>query len=466
MPTPPRDLQTVQILFTIFGRNTNKEEHNTSDGRAGILELPTGAKLVNKIDSGIVNLSLVRGETEYQLGSYNSNDRQYSVHSGLDKVRSELTALKPHLDLKTWTIKAAGINPQPVVNQQAPKNPAPKPPVTKQTHPTVDLNNLINVEAEEALLAKILTDEETFEEVIKQGISDRSFAAPLYQQIFKASQSISTAGRKVNLMNIASAMSTKSPDIYASIATIVSRDISGSVDSFATIVREKQIQRDLYSTAASLRNDVSDLAKPVLYSTKENLKTLADINIGKYQPIPPIPNTQPHTSNLKNIQLEQEIISALLQAPATIASMTKIGLTSKCFDRLEHQQIYATAVDLHARGEEVNLLSVRNRLSTEPEAAAMATNLVESAFPMATKTGVNKLITLSQRRDLVELADRLTTTALKPRQSMSDLTNIISDHQVAIKEIEDRSPKLPDLEITEHQPESQQEPQVNKSRGR
>jgi DnaB-like helicase N terminal domain len=424
-----RDLKIVSFLFNLFGRNTNKENHNTSNGREGILELPTGAKLINKIEAGTAYLSLMRDDIVYEVGLYDHATKEYAVGLGLVDIQAELADLKPYIDPQTLTIAA-------------------------QNNPQLDSTAFINVEAEENLLAKILTDPDALERACVRGISDRSFDALQYRQIFNSARSIADRGEEVNLLSVADAMQDRHPSINSSLVAILSRDNpTVSLDSVTSIVRGNQIGWELRQVATELKVDAYDRHKPVFEITCENLEAIADIHYGSYSPAPPTPTAPPLIEQLSDRRSEEQIIAALLQVPQATDYLTKAGLTNDCFTHPEHRAIYTAAQGLHRHQAEVNLLSVRNRLK-QNEAATTASNIVESTLVLPIDIHVGRVIELRQRRELLNVADML--ERVQPHSSTENLVNVLAEVTTAIEQTAAKSLKLPELKIEERQlePES------------
>jgi hypothetical protein len=463
------DLKIVRFLFNLFGRNTNKENHNTTNGREGILELPTGAKLINKIDRGTAYLTLMRDGIVYELGSYNHETKEHTVGLGLVDIKTELADLKPYIDPKTLTISEHNSSlAHPAIEQN---HPSPKPlvedlsaAIVKQKHPQLDSNTFMNVEAEENLLAKILTDPDALERATERGISDRSFDALQYRQIFHSARSIADRGEEVNLLSVGDAMQDKHPDINSSLVAILSRDNpTVSLDSVTSIVRGNQIGREILQFATQLKVDAYNLHKPIFETTRENLESIANIHSGSYHPAPPAPTAPPLIEELRDRRSEEQIIAAILQVPQATDYLTKAGLTGDCFTHPKHREIYTAAQDLNRHQEEVNLLSVRNRLK-QNEAATTASNIVESTLVLPIDIHVGRVIELRQRRELLDVADIL--ERVQPQSSTEDLLNVLTEVKTTIEQTAAKSLKLPELKIEERQPEPERSPHQHPSRGR
>jgi DnaB-like helicase N terminal domain len=488
-PTNGKDLKIVSFLFNLFGRNTNKENHNTNNGREGILELPTGAKLINKIDEGTAYLSLMRDDIIYEIGSYNHATKDYAVGSELVNINAELADLKPYIEPQTLTIVENNRNlVEPAKEQDRPSpkqiaNPAilhgsdslrsgfptmeasqDRGSANEQNNPQLESTTSINVEAEENLLAKILTDPDAMERATERGISDRSFDALQYRQIFHSARSIADRGEEVNLLAVGDAMQDRHPDINSSLVAILSRDNpTVSLDSVTSIVRSNQIGRELLRVATELKVDAYDRHKPVFEITRENLEAIANIYNGSYSPAPPAPTAPPLIEEFNDRRSEEQIIAAILQVRQATDYLTKAGLTSDCFTHPEHRAIYTAAQDLHHHQEEVNLLSVRNRLK-QNEAATTASNIVESTLVLPIDIHVGRVIELRQRRELLNIADIL--ERVQPQSSTEDLVNVLAEVKTAIEQTAAKSLKLPELEIEERQPEPESSPHQHPSRGR
>jgi DnaB-like helicase N terminal domain len=472
-PTLDPDLKIVRFLFNLFGRNTNKENHNTTNGREGILELPTGAKLINKIDRGTAYLTLMRDGVVNKLGSYNHETKEHTVGSGLVDIKTELADLKPYIDPQTLTISEHHLSlAHPEIEQN---QPSPKPlvedlpaaiakAVVKQNQPQLESTTFINVEAEENLLAKILMDGDALDRATKRGISDRSFDAVQYRQIFSSARSIADRGEEVNLLAVGDAMQDKHPDINSSLVTILSRDHpTVSLDSVTSIVRGNQIGREILQFATQLKVDAYNRHKPIFETTRKNLESIANIHSGSYHPAPPAPTAPPLIEELRDRRSEEQIIAAILQVPQATDYLTKAGLTGDCFTHPKHREIYTAAQDLNRHQEEVNLLSVRNRLK-QNEAATTASNIVESTLVLPVNIHVGRVIELRQRRELLNIADML--GRVLPQSSTEGLLNVLTEVKTTIEQTAANSLKLPELKIEERQPEPERSPHQHPSRGR
>jgi DnaB-like helicase N terminal domain len=463
--TSGKDLKIVSFLFNLFGRNTDKENHNTNNGREGILELPTGTKLINKIDKGTAYLSLMRDDIIYEIGSYSHTTKNYAVGSGMVNINAELAELKPYIDPQTLTIAEHNRNLlERAQEQRQPSHKSIIKPVVKQNNSQLDSINFINVEAEENLLAKILIDPDALERATERGISDLSFDALQYRQIFNSVRSIADRGEEVNLLAVGDAMQDKHLDINSSLVAIVSRDNpTVSLDSVTSIVRGNQIGRELLRVATELKVDAYDPHKPVFQITRENLEAIADIHNGSYSPAPPTLTAPQSIVELTNRRSEEQIIAAILQVRQATDYLTKAGLTSDCFTHPEHRAIYTAAQDLHHHQEEVNLLSVRNRLK-QNEAATTASNIAESTLVLPIDIHVGRVIELRQRRELLNVADIL--ERVQPQSLTEDLMNVLAEVKTAIEQTAAKSLKLPELKIEERQPEPESSPHQHPSRGR
>jgi DnaB-like helicase N terminal domain len=462
--TSGKDLKIVSFLFNLFGRNTDKENHNTNNGREGILELPTGTKLINKIDKGTAYLSLMRDDIVYEIGSYSHTTKNYAVGSGMVNINAELAELKPYIDSQTLTIAEHNRNLlERAQEQRQPSHKSIIKPVVKQNNSQLDSINFINVEAEENLLAKILTARDALEQSTKQGISDRSFFVSQYQQIFKSARSIQARDEEVNLLSVGDVMQSRNPDINKSLVAIVSRDNpTVSLNSVTSIVRGNQIGREILQFATQLKIDAYNRHKPIFETTRENLEAIANIHNSSYSPAPPAPTAPPLIEELRDRRSEEQIIAAILQVPQATDYLTKAGLTGDCFTHPEHQEIYTVAQGLNRHQEEVNLLSVRNRLK-QKEAATTASNIVESTLVLPIDIHVGRVIELRQRCELLNVADML--GRVLPQSSTEGLLNVLTEVKTAIEQTAANSLKLPELKIEEPQSKPERSLQQHPSRG-
>ena len=401
----------------------------------------------------------------HQLGSYNSGTNEFAIDTGLANIQAELADLKPYLDPKTLTIVP---DRQELAKESEQKTPAQRPlkkPVIKQSNLAPDLTAAINIEAEENLIAKILIDDRTIGRVSALGISDRSFFAPQYQQIFQAARAITDRDEAVNLLSVGNAMRDLHPQIDSSLVTILSRDNpAASLDSVANIVRAKQIGRELTQVATRLKADAYDRSKPLFQITREHLGAIAAIQSGSYDPELPIPTAPLEIVNLSDLHSERQLIAAIVQVPQAMGYLTKVGVTDECFTHPEHRSIYAAVRDLDRATEEVNLLSVRNRL--DRSAATTASNIVESTLLLPVDLYASRAIEARQRHELLVVSEDLTAAANVPHHSTKDLLEVLAVAQTAIADTAAKSLKLPDLQIEESQPEPEPDLKVNPSKGR
>ena len=152
----------------------------------------------------------------------------------------------------------------------------------------------------------------------------------------------------------------------------------------------------------------------------------------------------------------------MLQAPQAIDYLIETGLTSKCFTHPEHQAIYTAAQELNRQQEQVNLLSVSNKLNQSE--ATTANNIVESIPMLPVNIHVGRVIELRQRRELLNVADML--GRVLPQSSTEDLLNVLTEVTTTIEQTAAKSLKLPELKIEERQPEPERSLQQHPSRGR
>jgi hypothetical protein len=460
------DIKKVTALFKVFGLNTNKEEHNTANGREGTLNLPNGSKLINRIDNGIAYLSLATGATAYELGAYNSKTHAYSVGTGLGAAAPKLSELRRQIDPKTWLIAPASREIERLAIDRT--KPAPdsheSPRSVQPDNSEPDLNVLFNIEADENLIAKILTQPTALPQAIGSGVSAHSFATTQHQQIFTTARAIADSGAGVDLHSVALAMAPAQPKIWELLATIVTRDNLASVPSLAGIVREKQIRRDLLQLADRLNKDACDLSKPVVHAINHSLQDLSDTRSGNYHRPPPAPTTRLPRHNLQDERAERQTIAAVLQVPNLLERLVATGLTGNCFARPEHQEIYTAATELANKQEEVNLPALRNRLAGLPS-ATVAADIVASTLVLPLSHDVTTLVGLHQRRELVKEADRLDAATSDPKHSYGDLLNILDESSKNVATIAQQSPKLPDLELNSA-PEVRADRTISHSRGK
>jgi DnaB-like helicase N terminal domain len=224
----------------------------------------------------------------------------------------------------------------------------------------------------------------------------------------------------------------------------------------------KQLGQEIMQVATKLTADAYDRSKPIFQITRENLEAISDIHDGSYQPDPSTPITPHHIEELSDRRSEEQIISTMLQAPQVTDYLTKTGLTSKYFTHPEHQAIYTAAQELNRHQQQVNLLSVRNKLNQSE--ATTANNIVESTPVLPVNIHVGRVIELRQRRELLNVADML--GRVLPHSSTEDLLNVLTEVKTTIEQTAAKSLKLPELEIEERQTEPERSLQQHPSRGK
>ncbi len=321
-------------------------------------------------------------------------------------------------------------------------------------------STIIDVEAEEILLAKILTEPDALNRSIEQGVSDGSFNILPHQQIFNAARSIASRDKEVNLVSVGNAIRDRNPHINSQLDTILSRDNPDvSTDAAASLVRSKQLGQEVTQVAAKLTGDAYDRSKPIFQITRENLRAIAEIENGSYQPTPSAP---PQLDDLSDRRSEEQLISTMLQAPQATDYLVKAGLTNNCFTHPDRQAIYAAAQDINSQQQQVNLVSVRYKL--DRNAATTASNIVESTPILPVNIHLGRVIELRQRRELLNVANTL--GRVLPQSSGEELLNALAEVKTAIEQTASTSLKLPELAIEQSQPKPEQSRQQHPSRGR
>jgi replicative DNA helicase len=121
------------------------------------------------------------------------------------------------------------------------------------------------------------------------------------------------------------------------------------------------------------------------------------------------------------------------------------------------------AETLHEKGLENNLMTIRNQVSDR--AAVKASEIANNVTPQMVKEPIANVMGLAQRRDLTSIADSLATSAAQPGISKTELLEVLGKAKQDIKSVSDRSPKLPELEVTTTA-ETTVEKSNNISRGR
>jgi Actin-fragmin kinase, catalytic len=234
---------------------------------------------------------------------------------------------------------------------------------------------------------------------------------------------------------------------------------------FAEISERQPLRDSILQVGRQLKQDACNLSIPVLYSTKEALKAIASITEGNYNPTASTSISPPKVNNLDELQSERSAISAILQVPQALDDMILRGFTSECLINPQHREICVAAVEYHGEHGEVNLPNIRNRLSND--AVATATTIVENTnASLLSPLDVGRLITFNQRRDLVDIAEQLELAAVDSNCSNDDLLRFLDESKRAIRETENRSPRLPELMINEGQAEPERSPKKNSSKGR
>jgi replicative DNA helicase len=455
--SPDPNLDKVGALFKVFHFNAGADQ-TTEKGREGTVTFPTGEQLVNKIQDRQMFLSLVKDGTSWKLGSYDDNTKDLKVGADMATAQASLNQISQQLDEK-WLVK------QPSVNLAKDKTPITEKPVLKQEIATADPNSFYNFEAQENLIGKILLEPAAFQKSLGAGVSEKSFTPGLHRDIFLAARAITDEGKQVNGETIAKVMDSKQPSIRTDLATILARSAPGtSVDSIAEVVREKQIRRDMDRMAADLGKAAHDKTQPVFRTLKNNQNHAASIAAGSYavSQQPPSLSNNSAPDNLKNVGSERLIIAAILNTAHPIKDLAITGLTSKAFTDPDHQEIFRAAETLHEKGLENNLMTIRNQVSDR--AAVKASEISNNVTPQMVKEPIANVMGLAQRRDLTSIADSLATSAAQPGASKTELLEVLGKAKEDIKSVSERSPKLPELEVTTV--ETTVEKSNTKSRGR
>lgn len=439
------EIARVDAFFKVFNLNSGVDQ-TTEKGREGTITFPTGEQLVNEIQGEEMFLSLVKDGKSQQLGSYDHRTKDFTVGADIAAAEASLNQISQQLDEK-WLIRQPSISlDAPAVNNRT--NPVEKP-VLKQEVATADPNSFYNFEAQENLIGKILLEPAAMQQSIGVGISEKSFSPGLHRDIFVAARAITDEGHQVNGETIAKAMDAKQPSIRTDLATILARNTPGtSVDSIAEVVREKQIRRDIDRMAADLGKSAHDKTQPVfqtLRSSQNHATSIADGSYAISQQPPSLTNGFA-ADNLKNVGSERLIIAAILNTPHPIKDLAATGLTSKVFTDPDHQEIFRAAETLHEKGLENNLMTIRNQVSDR--AAVKASEIASNVTPQMVREPISNVMGLAQRRDLVDVSDKLAAAAAQPRASKAELLEALGKAKEDIKSVSSKSPKLPELEIT------------------
>jgi replicative DNA helicase len=442
---PDPNLDKVVALFKVFHSNAGADQ-TTEKGREGTITFPAGEQLVNKIQDRQMFLSLVKDGTSWELGSYDDNTKDLKVGADMAAAQASLNQISQQLDEK-WLIKQPSVKlTKPVANDKAPTT---EKPVLKQEIATADPNSFYNFEAQENLIGKILLEPTAFQKSLDAGVSEKSFTPGLHRDIFLAARAITDVGKQVNGETIAKVMDSTQPNIRTDLATILARNAPGtSVDSIAEVVREKQIRRDMDRMAADLAKAAHDKTQPVFQTLRSNQNHATSIADGSYtiSQQPPSLKNNFAPDNLKNVGSERLIIAAILNTAHPIKDLAITGLTSKAFTDPDHQEIFRAAETLHEKGLENNLMTIRNQVGDR--AAVKASEIANNVTPQMVKEPIANVMGLAQRRDLTSIADNLATSAAQPGASKAELLEVLGKAKEDIKSVSDRSPKLPELEVT------------------
>jgi replicative DNA helicase len=329
------------------------------------------------------------------------------------------------------------------------KAPTTEKPVLKQEIATTDPHSFYNFEAQENLIGKILLEPAAFQKSLSAGVSEKSFTPGLHQDIFLAAKAITDEDKQVNGETIAKVMDSTQPNIRTDLATILARNAPGtSVDSIAEVVREKQIRRDMDRMAADLGKSAHDKTQPVFQTLRSNQNHATSIANGSYaiSQQPPSLKNDFAPDNLKNVGSERLIIAAILNTAHPIKDLAVTGLTSKAFTDPDHQEIFRAAETLHEKGLENNLMTIRNQVSYR--AAFKASEIASNVTPQMVKEPIANVMGLAQRRDLVDVSDKLAAAAAQPGTSKAELLEILGKAKEDIKSVSSKSPKLPEIEVT------------------
>jgi DnaB-like helicase N terminal domain len=455
-----KEYKQVKVLFQIFSLNTTKE-HNTPHGRQGVVALPNGSQLVTNItDQGVASISLVENGKVSELGSYNAKTMEYSLGKDLKDAADSLQQLKDQVNLD-FTIRpstakvaevapaAVSIAPDSVVKETASK-PTEKPQLKTEKPIAVsalsDERTLFDAEIEGQLIAKIVLEPDALNKAVEQGITAKSFDYLAYQEAFKAAQQLAADGKPTDLQSVVDEL--KNEQFTKIIVNDIQAEQPLSTDYLAKAVSTKEFKHNALNVANTMRRDAYG-ETPIEQVTTKSIDLLNSAKDGKTV-AEPATSFSPAPKPLNNVASEQKVVAALITAPNLYQAAVEAGLTNDSFTNPQTKKIFEAVSELSTQGEEVNILSVRNRLDT-PEDKLLASNLSVSLPALPTVVAdIKTVIELSTRRDLVKAADRLTDAAYDPKSSKQSLRSDLEEVKTKIgSSVTNKPPQPPTATVKE-----------------
>jgi hypothetical protein len=455
-----KEYKQVKVLFQIFSLNTTKE-HNTPHGRQGVVALPNGSQLVTNItDQGVASISLVENGKVSELGSYNAKTMEYSLGKDLKDAADSLQQLKDHVNLD-FTIRpstakvaevapaAVSIAPDSVVKETASK-PTEKPQLKTEKPIAVsassDERTLFDAEIEGQLIAKIVLEPDALNKAVEQGITAKSFDYLAYQEAFKAAQQLAADGKPTDLQSVVDEL--KNEQFTKIIVNDIQAEQPLSTDYLAKAVSTKEFKHNALNVANTMRRDAYG-ETPIEQVTTKSIDLLNSAKDGKTV-AEPATSFSPAPKPLNNVASEQKVVAALITAPNLYQAAVEAGLTNDSFTNPQTKKIFEAVSELSTQGEEVNILSVRNRLDI-PEDKLLASNLSVSLPALPTVVAdIKTVIELSTRRDLVKAADRLTDAAYNPKSSKQSLRSDLEEVKTKIgSSVTNKPPQPPTATVKE-----------------
>jgi DnaB-like helicase N terminal domain len=454
-----KEYKQVKVLFQIFSLNTTKE-HNTPHGRQGVVALPNGSQLVTNItDQGVASISLVENGKVSELGSYNAKTMEYSLGKDLKDAADSLQQLKDQVNLD-FTIRpstakevagaaAVIIPPDSVVKETASK-PTEKPQLKTEKSIAVsassDERTLFDAEIEGQLIAKIVLEPDALNKAVEQGITAKSFDYLAYQEAFKAAQKLAADGKPTDLQSVVDEL--KNEQFTKIIVNDIQAEQPLSTDYLAKAVSTKEFKHNALNVANTMRRDAYG-ETPIEQVTTKSIDLLNSAKDGKIV-AEPATSFSPAPKPLNNVASEQKVVAALITAPNLYQAAVEAGLTNDSFTNPQTKKIFEAVSELSTQGEEVNILSVRNRLDT-PEDKLLASNLSVSLPALPTVVAdIKTVIELSTRRDLVKAADQLTDAAYDPKSSKQSLKSDLEEVKTKIgSSVINKPPQPPTATVKE-----------------
>jgi replicative DNA helicase len=461
-----KDYKQVKVLFQIFSLNTT-QEHNTLHGRQGVVDFPNGSQLSTNItDQGVASISLVENGKISELGSYNAKTMEYSLGKDLKDSAASLQQLKEHINLD-FTIRPStakevvGVAPAAVsipsdsVVKETVSKPTEKPQL--RTDKPFEERTLLDAEIEGQLIAKIVLEPDAFNKAVEQGVTAKSFDYLPYQEAFKAAQKLAADGKPTDLQSVVDEV--KNEQFTKTIINDIQAEQPLSAEYLSKAVATKEFKQNTLNAANTIRRDAYG-ETPIDQVAAKSIDLINSAKDGQTI-VEPAASFSPLPKPLNNVASEQKVVAALITAPNLYQGAVEAGLTSDSFTNPQAKKIFEAVSELSAEGEEVNILSVRNRLDT-PDDKLLASNLSVNLPALPTVVAdIKKVIELSTRRDLVKAADRLTDAAYNPKSNKQSLKIDLDDVKAKIDSSLTSQPPRPPTATVKEEPVAREKPQAS-----